>query len=323
MIEKFVSFFDISKIKSKDWLTFSIFVLISAVMWFFTSLSSEYSETIKVRYKYTEMPENKVVTKNLPEETEIEIKATGFELIDYKWFGVVPVIEINIKKDAVIKNNVLSFNSKIIRNILKNKLGQNVSILNDRLSNRTYKLALLSKKRVKVEPDIEINLPPQYQVFDEIKVSPVYVKAYGAKLFIDTLKVVFSEKAIFDNIKETSSKYVKLKKYNSIKFIPDSIKITVPVERFTEKIIKADINVINKPGNIKVQLLPAFVEIKFNVSFNDYQRIMPEQFRVIVDYNLIKKAKSNKISPRLIKHPKGIENIRISPKNVEFLLKEK
>jgi len=323
MFKRFLSYIDISGVKSKEWLNFSVFLFISFIMWFFISLSDKYTETVKVKYVFDNMPENKVVIGDLPVYADVEIKASGYELIDYKWFGAVPEIKINVKKDAVIKNNVLSFNAKIIRNLLKHKLGENISILNDRLSNRTYKLSILKQKRIEIIPNIDIDLAAQYQIYDEIKLLPLYVKAYGPKEYLDTLTNVYTVKIKLTNVKESQNFYAKLQKYNSVKLIPDSVKVVVPVDRFTEKIIKVDIDVINKPKNIKIQLLPTFATLRFRVSFSNYQKITAEQFKVVVDYKLIKKSKSNMVKIRLIKHPKDIDNIKLSPKRVEFLLESK
>ncbi len=310
-------------IKPKEWATFSIFFTISVIMWFFINLSNNYTENIVIKYNYQNLPEDKVVVDGLPKKTEIEVNAKAFELIKYKWFKNIPNITVNIRKDAVIKDNKLTFSSKIIKTLIKEKLGNNINVLNDRLSIRTYTLSTIKRKRLKVLPDINLNFASQYGLMNNINVLPYYVKAYGPKNVIDTLSYAYTVHKDFNRINKSKSVYVKLKKIKTVNFVPDSVKIIIPVDRFTEKTIKVGVNIINKPKNINIELLPAFVNVKFVVSYSNYDKITDKQFKVIADYKNMNKSAINRVEVRLIKHPKDIENIYIYPKKVDFLIKTK
>src|ERR1700750_3425788 len=64
--------------------TFFICVLISIFFWLLMSLSKEYTITVSFPVNYVNLPTDKIISNHLPETIDIEIKATGFNLLFYK-----------------------------------------------------------------------------------------------------------------------------------------------------------------------------------------------------------------------------------------------
>src|ERR1700746_1380880 len=64
--------------------TFFICLLVSVFFWLMMSLSKEYAVTESFPVNYINLPKDKVISNHLPETIDINIKASGFNLLLYK-----------------------------------------------------------------------------------------------------------------------------------------------------------------------------------------------------------------------------------------------
>ncbi len=70
---------------------------ISIIFWFLVVFTKEYNTTLVFPVKYFNLPENKVVANQLPEEMSVDIKSTGFRLLWYKISNSTESLYIDVK----------------------------------------------------------------------------------------------------------------------------------------------------------------------------------------------------------------------------------
>jgi hypothetical protein len=61
--------------------------------------------------------------------------------------------------------------------------------------------------------------------------------------------------------------------------------------------------------------------VKYNVAFDNYEKINSSMFRAIVDYKKIEPG-SNKLKVQLVKYPQEIKAVKINPEKVEYIIKK-
>lgn len=308
---------------SKKLVIFSIFLFISSLLWFFNTLSNSYDDYIEVEYTYSNYPEGKGILGDLPSYSRIELATSGFNLFRYKYFLSTPVININIDKCSEHNQNSLQFIDKYIKSSIVKVLGKEVNVLQTYFSNRKYKLSTLVSKKVIVKSNISINFDTQYRLISDIVILPKRIKVSGYKGVIDTLSVVYTEPVSYNKLNKNVSENVKLKQISNLRYSSDSVLVSVLVEKFTEKRLKIPIKIINKPAGVNVKLFETELNVKFNIGFDEYDRVDASVFKAIVDYKQIMSSKSNVVEVRVVKYPINIGQLSFSPKRIEFLLEKK
>ena len=75
---------------------FLIFLLLSTFFWFLNELENEYVTNITYPIKYENPPQDKMFVGNMPSYLELEIKGTGFKLLEYKLGKEMMPIEFEV-----------------------------------------------------------------------------------------------------------------------------------------------------------------------------------------------------------------------------------
>ena len=101
----------------------------------------------------------------------------------------------------------------------------------------------------------------------------------------------------------------------------DIPKTKADVEKFTEGSLDVPVSVINVPENVSVNHYPKTVTILFNTSLSNYKIINETHFIVQCDFNEINENNSF-LTPKIVKQPKLIKNVRMQTKKVEFILSQ-
>ncbi|MCK5821783.1 MAG: hypothetical protein KAH17_07850, partial [Bacteroidales bacterium] len=101
------------------------------------------------------------------------------------------------------------------------------------------------------------------------------------------------------------------------------VAVEIAVEQYTEKSLTVPIEGINIPDSVHLKTFPSHAQITFRVVISAYDLIQSQDFRVGADYLEISSSPLTKIKPRIIMAPDLIENPRINPELVDYLLEQK
>ncbi|MBP3713848.1 MAG: YbbR-like domain-containing protein, partial [Phocaeicola sp.] len=120
---------------SKEFLIFLFFVFIASVFWLFQVLNDNYEGQISMKLDLKNVPDNAVLTSELPPEIKVRLKDRGMVLLNY-WVNSVSAIPIDFEEYEDQGNQVVVSQSALKQKI-KNALSQStelVSIYPDTLS---------------------------------------------------------------------------------------------------------------------------------------------------------------------------------------------
>ncbi len=288
------------------------------------SLSKEYTIELSVPVNYINLPTDKVIANNLSETIEIEIKSSGFNLLIYKLKQNKEVVSIDIKnlKPLTIKNHYyLLTNSKIDKITAQFDDIKVIKIYPDTIFLNFNKKVT---KTVPVKANLKIDFDKLYQQSDSIKLSPAFIEISGAADLIDKIKYLETEPMYLKNITDSLSLKLNILKTPELKLIDLSqltVQATINVTKYTEAIIELPIGVENLPTGYGLKLFPDKVSVKYNVAFQNYEKINPLQFRAVVNYLKIEPG-SNKLKIQLLKFPPEVRAIKMNPEKVEYIIRK-
>lgn len=315
-MQKLKSFF-----LSKDILSFSLFVALSAAFWFVNALGKERETNINIPVRYVGVPQNVAITNSPPTLISISVKDQGLRLFSYSRRNLTP-LTIDLSRVFYEKGDIV-----ITSDQLSGRIGRYIQpttiVLGIKPDSILVQYQKLSVKKLPIELNANIELATQYMLSNEIQIEPSHVTVFGPRQILDTLKSVRTEFVEFKNLNDTNVFRISLKPIESIRFSTKDTKVSLFVELFTEKTVQRPITFINCPDHLLIRAFPAFANLTFNVGLSHFNSLTENDIRVYLDYNELKAAKMNKHKLKVENNASYISNIRVSPDEVEFLLEQK
>ncbi len=306
-------------------ITFLFCVLISAFFWLMLSLSKEYEIKLIFPVAYINSPSDKVIASRLPETIEIEVKSSGFNLLIYKIKkkNETLLIDVADSKPLPQKNHYfLLTNSRIDK--ITSQFSNDIKIL--KISPDTIFLNFNKKisRIVPVKANLKISFDNLYQETDSVKLSPAFITISGGADVVDKIRFVETEPVNLKNVNDSLSLKLTILKTPELKLIDLSQSVVtafVNVTKFTEGSIELPIEAANLPAGYELKIFPDKISVKYNVAFQNYEKITPIRFHAVVDYLKIEPG-SNKIKVELEKYPLEIRSIKINPEKVEYIIRK-
>jgi len=182
-----------------------------------------------------------------------------------------------------------------------------------------FKFDQMGNKRVKVKPDIKLDLKKQFQISGVIEIKPDSITVNGAQSTLDTLQAVYTETLRVNNADQSITTQAKIRRMNEIYFERQNVKMTIPIEEYTEAVQSIQVMLVNQPEGVNIKLFPSKVKVSFQVGLSRFSQIHPEDFKLTVQYNDIMEGKQRlRIKAETI--PAFIYSLKISPEELEYLI---
>ncbi len=306
--------------KSREFLVFLFFFVIAASFWLLQTLNNDYETNFSVPLKLKGLPENVTLTADLPSEVNIKVRDKGTVLLNYMLTKNFFPILINFSDNTGVNNRVKIYASDFEKQIFS-QLNASTRLLSVKPDTLEYIYSMGEAKRVPVRLMGQVVAERQYYISDTL-FSPDSVLVYAPKEILKTITSAYTERLEVKHIADTVSCHPSLSKIRGAKFVPSSVNLLLPVDIYTEKTLEIPIYGVNFPADKILRTFPSKVQLTFQVGLKDFHRLKPDDFALNVSYKELMHLGADKYTVKLKKLPPGVSNVRISPKQVDFLIEE-
>ena len=320
------------KIKSKvnkKLLTYIVFIFIAVVIWYLNALSKDYTDSLKFKVKYAELPDDQVLAQAPPRHIFLTINAQGFTLLKYRFGFLFSPLTIEAsystmrKKNASMQGEYFLVTQSIF-NRIASQLGSNVHLSNISPDTLFFHFSETAQKEIPVKPLVQLQLEKGFLPKGEIQVTPPSITVTGPKSIIDTMQYVFTQTKLFKKLKDNLRSSIELKPVERLRFSVNEVEIAQAVERHTEATITATIDPINVPEGLAMKVFPSTVTINCLVPIADYDKLQPYLFRAVVDYISVKDAVDDqtKVKVEISRTPDYVADVKFFPASVDFIIEK-
>jgi len=300
--------------------SFLIFLALSSFFWMITKFSNQYTEVLTFDVSFKNFPVGVIPISDSISEVQITLSTSGFQMLFYKFF----VNKIVLKPDkGVFKDGIASIPlGQSIKDIQNQLIGvTEVRALSPNTVNFEY--SKLDNKRIPVKLQSPLDVIAGFGVSEQLIFEPDSINVIGTSNILDTLNAVYVNS---DQIYEVNKSFEDQLKLNNpipdkIKFSKSSVSLKVVIDRFSEKSIKLPISLINVPDSIALKLFPSTIKLTFSASLSNIKTINESSFIISCDYNSLNPGDES-IDLELIKSPNKLQNLRWSPKQVQYLTRK-
>lgn len=307
-------------------LSYTICVIIAAILWFLNALNKEYTSEISYPVRYTDLPKGKYLVSELPSDITLEVKAKGFTLVGYRIStSFLPInLDINSYSNYMLeKDNILEYTLKLstIKDRINNQLNSDIKLLNIKPEEIYFKFSHAVTKMIPVKPLVDYSLKKQYILKDEITAVPDSILISGPASMMDTLSYIPTEIWKAGEISKNLSRTIDLDFPPNFSAEEKSVKINIELERFTEAKRNIPISVWNLPDSLNIKLFPNTVDISYEIGLSRYDKVTDKDFEFIVNYS--QTPNSSYLPVEIVKIPSFIKNLSYTPQKVEYILEKK
>ena len=192
-----------------DILTFLFFVLLATALWYGHALQSVRNATIPVIVSYAGIPENVGIEKNrLPDTLLVDVRDAGYRLHTYRTER--PQLTIDLSNQIHGDKGTIRISSDVIRRSITDILqgtSKLQSVTPEQIVCNYYRQ---DERLLPIEWDGSVQPAREYYMAGDPKLSPEYVKVYGRKDVLDTIRVIHSEWVALSELKDTTVARVAL-----------------------------------------------------------------------------------------------------------------
>lgn len=294
------------------------FLGFSAVIWIFVQFSKQYTIPVELPLSYVNIPMDKLLGEENPETITLRVRDYGFKLARFRLLP--PALEIDLD-NARVEGGQLVYNLEQEKPAIVNQLNLGFDELSFLQNNLRINFEQKAVKTVSIVSNIGLNFAVGYSALEEVRLEPDTVMISGPANILDTLTEVRTESLRINNINSNLKGTVNLDKrgMDRITFFQDEINYSLRTDKFTEGRIEIPIELQNVPqGNISI--FPKEVVVFYQVSLNDFDKIKPSSFKVVVDFrNEI--PQEGHLLAQVVQKPALVNNVRLSENRIQFVVK--
>ena len=285
--------------RNKEFLIFLFFFLVSTAFWLLQSLNETFDVEIKVPLKLEHVPEDVVVTSDLPSELTVKVRDKGTVLVRYIYGADVSHVQKKIQSRLVASTNIVSIRPDTLEFFF----------------NRG------ARKKVPVELAGTIETSPEYYL-KGVDFEPDSVEVLAPLSILDTISQAFIVPVHLSDLASNAKIQRTLHRVRGAKFIPEQVDMMVQVDLYTEKTVEVPIIGVNFPGSKDLRTFPSKVDVTFRIGMSRFKDITADDFVLAVTYEELMENDSSKLKLHLRSVPPGVSNVRIEPSEVDYLIEQ-
>jgi YbbR domain-containing protein len=314
--------FEIRKLRNnKRVVVFLICLFISTVLWFLNALSKNYNTIISYPVKFVNPPENRFLGGTPLSTLQLSVEGKGFILLQHKLLTFSP-IELDISemiKNSVPVSGIYNIPAQNLRNSVSDEISSDLDIFVIRPEMIEIILDSLTTKNVPVEIDLDVEFASQMHLKNKVVTNPDMVEISGPAIILEKMSSVKTKVNIVNQLQNSIDQEIELIHPEKTTIVPEKVMIHIEVEKYTEKELSVPIEILNKPPGVDLKLFPSEIKLLCNVGLSRFDKIKSSDFGIAVDYKSIT-ADVNSLLITIYKQPEFIQNIRLNPERVEFLI---
>ena len=308
------------RVVNRQFLIFLFFLALSAAFWLFQTLEESYEEEFAVPLRLTNIPENVVITTDLPQQLHIMLKDRGAALLQYQYARKFSPVSVDFEDYANGRGHVRLLTNDVMKQVYA-QLSPNTRVGNVRPDTLEYYFNYGEKKRVPVRVYGGIQTDAHYYL-SSMRIVPDSVTVYAASEFLDTITAAYTRPVRLEGVSDTVSLTEELAHVRGAKFDPRQVKIYLSVDQLTEKTVQVPVRGVNFPATKALRTFPSKVNVTFQVGMGMYKRITEDNLVLVINYEELLENKTGKCRLSLRTIPSGVSHVRIYPQEVDFLIED-
>lgn len=305
----------------KEILIMLFFLLLSSGFWLLQSLQQSYEKEIELPLRYKNVPSEWVLLESNPKKIHIILKDKGTTLMYYSRKANFVPVDISVAELPLTSDSSVLVSHQMLRAAMSKQLISSTSLISVTPREINIEYDSLSRRTVPVIANITVNTRPGFQISDSIKVSNPQIQLYGSAKTLDTLKHIKTKHILLEDVSKTQQLRAHLDLPSGVKTNYETVKLSVPVEEFTEKKMLLPVLCNDIPSGYTLRVFPPEVEVMCNIPLSQFKKLTANLLQIQIPFSEFEKnQETGKLPVRLTQKAPWVSNTSIRPNQVEFII---
>lgn len=301
----------------------SIFVkciFFSFLAWALFAVSNKYIYSVKAGIQYVNAPGNKAFHPLQPDTVNVRLETTGWQLLFSSFRPVVQSIQVDLSglqtRNWIVFANQLGF--------INRQFPANQDVMSISPDTLYFDFSKQTERKIPVKPVYHIEFGKQYDIIDNLTVSPEYVTITGPLEDVVEIESWETDTIRGSGVNSPIRTTVQLQHNQraNINVYPTTVEVGIPVGEVTEKIIEVPLRVENGREFSSVKLFPSKVQLTVMVSLRDYSKTLNSSFEAVVNMEDWVDHDIRSLPVIITQVPEFSKLVKIEPQNVEFFVRK-
>lgn len=312
--------FNLNKAQQQKLTLFVICIVISFFVWCLFALSNHYVYRVNVAVDYVNGPEKRAFHPLQSDTVNMQVEGTGWQVL-FSGLRLAP-IRANVDLSGLKNRDWIVFSNQL--EYINRQFDANQKVVAVSPDTLYFSFSEQAVKKVPVKLAYDLDFKQQYNISSDVDIKPKFVTVTGPLEDLVQIESWQTDTLKRNNISADITARLSLMKNKQSNFsvYPTAVDVVVPVDEVTEKIIE----VIIKPENAKayqsVKIIPEKVRLTVMVALHEYRNINRDAFEAVINLEDWKKNKVSNLPIIVTKQPEYVNIIKIEPQNASFLVRE-
>jgi hypothetical protein len=185
-----------------------------------------------------------------------------------------------------------------------------------------FQFASEVSKMLPVIPSLTYEVEKGFTLKGSVILEPDSLLVTGPDIYLDTLAGLSTRRTSLGILEKSYAGVLRIKQYRGFKVPQEEVNCTIELEKLTEVQLSVPLLVNGLPDSLRLQTFPQEIRVTGTVGLSNYPRIVPEAFRIEVDYREVQENR-NRLQVRVVSKPEALNAVNIYPQTVEYLLSVK
>lgn len=307
-------------VRNKSFLTFLFFLMLSTAFWCFEAFNETNSVEITIPIELENVPDNVIVATDLPKDLRVTVRDRNFTLFTYRYFLSPRPVKVDFTAYANPSCYVRVPHKDISHSIMSNFKASTemLMLLPDTLE---YYYNYGTKKEVPTRFHGKLAPANGYYIVSQ-RLEPSEIAVYATEHQLDTISAAYTVPYYQSNLTEGFTTPIELRNIKGAKFTPDTLQLSVEVDRLVEKTLSLPIEPLNFPNNVCLRTFPMKVNVTFQVGMKEFRNVSEKDFKIVIDANDLQLSTGNTCPLRIERQPENVFHSRLSQTEVEYLIEK-
>ncbi len=302
---------------------FSLFLLCSFLAWLVSNLSEQYESRIQVSLNYVQLPDSLLLGKNAQENIQAKIRASGFQFLYYNFFR--KRIDLDVSQIGY-RDGVYVLSEGALERQIDQQLSQRVALVDLDREELEVDLYAVATKELPVRANLKLQMQQNHMLEGKIEIDPPHILVKGPERELQSLKELVTASLELDDVSSDFSRELPLvlpKNMENSVFSASKVTLRGKVAKFSEKVFKVPVKVLNIPQGYQVQTFPNSVSLICKAGVERLKEISQSDFEVVADYAQLKSPGNSTLIVKIQRHPEDVYDVRLKEGNtINFVLKQ-
>lgn len=309
-----------TRYRKTNFKAFLFFLLFAVVIWIIAQFSKTYSELVDIPVEYVNVPNDKLLTDDKPEELKLSLEETGFGIAYTNFFP--PTLTIDVSDSREEDGNFI-YSMADHREAIETQMGINYDRSKFVEEEVVIGFEQRAEKKLPVQARIDLEYAVGFAAAGELELDTDSIMVSGPDIVLDTLEVLQTELLRASDVKTRLRGKLRIdtEMLSGVTVYQEEVNYSLEVDRFTEGRLEVPIELINVPSGQNVVIFPKHLIVFYRVSLEEFNSIEASDFKVVCDFSQLRDGQDFLI-PRVQEKPDAVENVRMNENRISFIIKK-